>query len=119
MVWKLDKSRPVCPQITEQLCVLISSGAFQPNEKLMSVREVAVAAGVNPNTVQKAFEQLEAKGLIYSLRGSGWYVGENAEAAREETEKLLYAKAKLFFEDMRALGFSDDAIKAYIKEWKE
>jgi len=119
MNWKLDKSRPVCPQITEQLCMLIATDSFQPNEKLMSVREVALAAGVNPNTVQKAFEQLEAKGLIYSQRGSGWFVGDNKAAAEAEVTKLLHDKIKLFFDDMRSLGFTDEAIKEYIKEWTE
>ena len=119
MTWKLDKSRPICPQIVEQLCVRIANGQLVPGEKLMSVREAAVEAGVNPNTVQKAFEQLEAKKLIYSVRGSGWYVSDTTDDAKEETERLLYAKARLFFDDRRALGFTDAQIKQYVEEWSE
>ena len=77
MGWNLDKKRPLCPQICEQICVLISKGELKPGERLMSVREVAVSASVNPNTVQKSFEQLEQRGVIYSKRGSGWYVAES------------------------------------------
>ena len=119
MTWKPDKSRPICPQIVEQLCVRIGNGSLQPGQRLKSVRETALESGVNPNTVQKAFEQLEAKGLLTSLRGSGWYVSENTEAAREETDRLLHEKARLFFEDMRGLGFTDEQIKDCVKEWNE
>ena len=71
MRWLIDKERPICPQINEQIAARIALGEFRPADRLASVRDVAVAAGVNPNTVQKAFESLEAEGLIYSVRGSG------------------------------------------------
>ena len=89
MKWELDKSRAICPQICEQLCVFIASGKLSSGAKLFSVREVAVSAGVNPNTVQKSFEQLEQKGIIYSVRGSGWYVGENVSSAKEMVNELF------------------------------
>ena len=65
MSWQLDKNRAICPQICERLCVEIANGTLKPNDKLASVRELAIRAGVNPNTVQKAFEQLEQDELIY------------------------------------------------------
>ena len=94
LVWELDKTRPICPQICEQLSVMIAAEEFKPDEKLLSVREVAVKAGVNPNTVQKAFEQLEGQGLIYSVRGSGWFVGADTESAKNTVEELKYSKTK-------------------------
>ena len=63
MQWKLDKDRAVCPQICEQVCLRIALGEFAAGEKLLSVREVALAAGVNPNTVQHSFDILERKGM--------------------------------------------------------
>ena len=66
MNWTLDKSRPICPQICELISVAIANGEFAANEKLLSVREVALLAGVNPNTVQKSFEDLERRGVIHS-----------------------------------------------------
>ena len=54
MIWSLDKNRPLCPQICEQICVSIANGTFLPGSRLMSVREMAISAGVNPNTVQRA-----------------------------------------------------------------
>ena len=116
MDWKLNKNRPICPQICEQICVKIASGQFLKGEKLMSVREVAVQAGVNPNTVQKAFEQLEAEGLIYSVRSLGWFVGENTELARKKVEQMILEKTDAFLVEMQVLGLTADQVKHYVEE---
>lgn len=118
-LWNLDKSRPICPQICEQISVLIASGEIGPNQKLMSVREVALNAGVNPNTVQKAFEQLERQGLIYSVRGSGWFVSDNTATAGDAVQSLITEKTRAYFEEMRKLGCSTEKIKQLVKEWNE
>ncbi len=118
MSWKLDKTRPICPQICEQICVKIANGEFAPNERLMSVREVAVAAGVNPNTVQKSFEQLDGKGIIYSVRGSGWFVSAETQTAKNEVDDLIRSKTTDYFGQMNALGMDNSEIKRYVKEWK-
>jgi DNA-binding transcriptional regulator YhcF (GntR family) len=119
MKWELDKSRAICPQICEQLCVGIASGELESGAKLFSVREVAVSAGVNPNTVQKSFEQLEQKGIIYSIRGSGWYVGDDTSAAKEMVTKLISEKTLEYFTQMKALSLDETEIKQYVKEWQE
>ena len=119
MKWKLDKNLPICPQLCEQICVLIARGEILAGQRLYSVREVALYAGVNPNTVQKAFEQLEQTGLIYSVRGSGWYVSENTDCARQMVDSMINAKTTLFFSDMQKLGLSHDQIKYIVKEWQE
>lgn len=119
MNWKLDKSRPICPQIEETLCVMIATGELKSGEKLFSVREVALMASVNPNTVQKAFESLESKQLLTSVRGSGWYVGENAERAAEMVDELKRLKTRDYVEGMMNLGVNKDEIIDYIKEWNK
>lgn len=117
MKWILDKSRPLCPQISEQLCMKIAVGKLKPNEKLMSVREVALSAGVNPNTVQHSFEELERQSILYSVRGSGWYVAEDISAAKEVLYRLRIEKTAAYFEAMRVLGLEKDDVKKYIEEW--
>lgn len=117
MDWFIDRNRPICPQICEQLCLRIAKGTLAPNEKLISVRELAVAAGVNPNTVQRSMETLEQSKVLYSVRGSGWYVGEDISRAREILEGLLAQKTADYFEDMRRLGMDTAAVKEYVKEW--
>lgn len=119
MDWKLDKNRPICPQLCEQFCSQIVSGRFQPGQRLMSVREVAVAAGVNPNTVQRAFEQLESQGVLYSVRGAGWFVTEDTTAAKHMRNALVQDKLSVFFEDMASLGLSREEVKTIVKEWNQ
>ena len=92
---------------------------FPPDSKLLSVREVAIKAGVNPNTVQKSFEQLEQNGLIYSIRGSGWFVGDNIDLAKEQISTLALKKTKSYFEAMAQIGFDSEMVKNYIKEWEK
>ena len=118
MDWRLDKKRPICPQICEKLCVLIASGEITAGERLMSVREVAVYAGVTPNTVQKSFEQLEVQGVIYSKRGSGWYVNENTEIAKKVLNDLIRLKTIHYLNDMQNLGLDKKEIIQIIKEFR-
>lgn len=119
MDWYIDKSRPICPQICEQLCVQIAGGSFAPHEKILSVREIALAAGVNPNTVQRSLEELERSGILYSVRGSGWFVTEEIALAKAVLADILVQKTADYFASMQALGLDTQAVKDYIKEWKE
>lgn len=117
MGWNLDKKRPLCPQICEQICVLISKGELKPGARLMSVRDVAVSASVTPNTVQKAFEMLEQQGIIYSRRGSGWYVSENAGIAGDVRSGLIRTKTETYVNDLMSLGLSETDIISNVKEF--
>lgn len=118
MKWTLDKGKPLCPQICEQVCLKIALGEFRQGEKMFSVRETALLAGVNPNTVQKAFEQLEQNKILYSVRGSGWFVCEDITPARQTLETLIADKTREYFTALNALGMDNDAIKNYVKEWE-
>ena len=110
MQWMIDKERPICPQINEQIAARIALGEFRPQERLASVRDVAVAAGVNPNTVQKAFESLEAEGLIYSVRGSGWFVSDAAGRAKDKLQKLANDKVCGLFQSLKTLGYGPEEV---------
>ncbi len=116
MNWTLDKSRPICPQLCELICVAVASGEFSAGEKLLSVREVALLAGVNPNTVQKSFEELERRGVIHSVRCSGWYVNKNTDAAVDEVSSLRTKKTEEYLEAMSQLGCDSDGIIKYLNE---
>ena len=116
MTWTLDKSRPICPQICEMICASVASGEFSAGEKLLSVREVALLAGVNPNTVQKSFEELERRGVIHSVRCSGWYVNEDTSSAVEELGALRIKKTEEYLAEMAQLGCAHDEIIKYVNE---
>ena len=118
MQWYLDKSKPVCPQICEQVCLMVALGNIKAGGKMFSVRETAVMAGVNPNTVQKAFEQLEQDSILFSVRGSGWFVCEDTSASKTIIRKLICDKTKDYFDALNALGMSNEEIKNYVREWE-
>ncbi len=118
MEWTVDKGRPICPQICEQVCLRIALGEFKAGERLLSVRDVALAAGVNPNTVQKSFDLLEEKEILYSQRGSGWYVCEDISPARDTLEKMYAEKTAEYFSAMKALGMSIEDTKKYVENWQ-
>ena len=71
MPWELDNDRPIYLQLMERIQQDIVSGIYKPGDRLPSVRDLAVEAAVNPNTMQKALSELERSGLVYSQRTSG------------------------------------------------
>lgn len=117
MEWKLDKNRPLREQICEQICLKIALNEFEPNGKLMSVRDAALKMGVTPNTVQQSFEMLEREGILYSLRGSGWFVSEDVHKAKETYEGILKEKTEAYFEAMSALGLNFEDVKKYVTDY--
>ena len=77
MEWNFRNDQPIYSQLTQRLTEAIVSGIYAPGEKLPSVRERALEAGVNPNTVQRALTELEREGLVFSQRTAGRFVTEN------------------------------------------
>lgn len=75
-MFQLDfrERKPLYEQIKEKIKALIISGALKPDERIPSVRELAQSLTINPNTIQKAYKDLEAEGFIYSIRAKGNFV---------------------------------------------
>ncbi len=117
MKWKPDKDRPICPQLCEYICVSIASGEFLADQKLPSVRDLALQIGVNPNTVQRSYEILEQQGIIYTERNLGRFVGEDANIAKDKVAELAKLKTQEYLQGMASLGFSLESAKKYIEEW--
>jgi len=78
MSWSFQADMPIYTQLVARLQEQIVSGVYPPGGKLPSVRDLAAEAGVNPNTVQRAFADLEREGLIYTQRTAGKFVAEDA-----------------------------------------
>ena len=83
MAWALNNDRPIYLQLMERIQTDIVSGKYKPGEKLPSVRELALDAAVNPNTMQKALSELERIGLVYSQRTSGRFITEDDTMLKE------------------------------------
>ena len=107
-------SRPIYEQIMDELRKMIISGVFAPDEKLPSVRELAQQLAINPNTIQRAYRELELSGYIYSVAGKGNFAGGRHEVNEGRRETLLAQLADTARE-LRYLGMSDEEIAAYLK----
>lgn len=104
-------SRPIYEQIRDQLQRLIVSGAMAEGEKLPSVRELAAALSINPNTIQRAYRELENQGYITSVAGKGSFVGLNPDTASALRQELL-ARLRDTASELRMLGMSREELKA-------
>lgn len=116
MKWNVNKSLPICPQICEFISLGIVNKELKTGEKINSVRELALIIGVNPNTVQKSYDLLEEKGIIYSVRGSGWYVSDDLAKAKEVVDSIIYEKTKTYILSMEQLGFDLAKTIKYLNE---
>lgn len=106
MSWTLDNDRPICLQLMERIQRDIIAGVYQPGDKLPSVRDLALEAAVNPNTMQKALSELERSGLVYSQRTSGRFITEDTEMLTQMKKELATEHIQEFFQKMEQLGFS-------------
>lgn len=84
-----NDKRPIYEQIAERFQTLIISGVMEADEKLPSVRTLAVELSINPNTIQRAYTELEKDGFIYTVKGRGNFVKKDEELIRKQREKLL------------------------------
>ncbi|MCL6560030.1 MAG: GntR family transcriptional regulator [Firmicutes bacterium] len=91
---------PIYVQLMEQIRRAVASGVLAPGEQLPSVRELALQLSINPNTVSRAYQELEHEGIIYTLRGRGTFVATPSSTLtdRERLRRLDEAVERLFVE---------------------
>ena len=104
--WNFTNDRPIYFQIVEQIKDMIISGALAPGDRVYTVREISESASVNPNTVQKAFSELERTGLIQTFSTAGRFV-------TKDTTLITVMKIE------NRLGFSKDQVLKIITEYEE
>lgn len=115
-MWNLDTNRPIYLQIAEIIEQRICSGMYGPGERIPSVRELAQEAGVNPNTMQRALQELERKEIIITFRTSGRTVTEDESMIQEIRSNLAREQIQEFLHKMKEMGFEKDEILALLKE---
>lgn len=106
--------RPIYEQVRDSLRNLILTGAIAPDEKLPSVRELAASLAINPNTIQRAYRELEAGDLIYTVPGKGAFAAPIAAAAsrrQKDLEEEFLAAAR----ELRLLHVPEDRLHALIQ----
>jgi DNA-binding transcriptional regulator YhcF (GntR family) len=116
MDWKFRNDLPIYSQLVERIQQAIVSGAMPPGARLNSVRELATEAGVNPNTMQRALQELEREGLVFSQRTAGRFVTEDVQVIDEVKKALARGQIETFLNAMKELGFDREGIIALLKE---
>ena len=105
--------RPIYEQVKDSLRKSILSGVLSPDEKIPSVREAASQLAINPNTIQKAYRELESEGYVYSVPGKGSFVSDCAQA-RSQREKELFDQLDTVAGELVHIGVSMDKICAHL-----
>ena len=114
---QFDASRPIYAQLVERLKARILAGTYPPGGHLDSVRDLAAAAGVNPNTMQRALAQLESEGLVRTERTSGRYVTEDTNLIEQLRAAAAHDIVADFLEKMRSIGYTPEKAAALLEHW--
>ena len=114
MAWSFDADRPIFQQIEDILTARILAGQYAPGEKLPAVRELALEAGVNPNTMQRALADVEARGPVFTRRGDGRYVSEEEVAVRKARQQSAARYVDDMIAALTALGISPSDIPGLV-----
>lgn len=119
MEWNLDDSRPIWPQLKEQLLREIIAGRYAMGGPFPTVRDLAEDAGVNRNTMQRAMADLEADGFLITNRTAGRVVTTDENLIGEMKRKLAEQNVEKFIGEMAAIGYTAEDVIEMIKEKEE
>ncbi len=116
MKFQFDTNSPIYLQIVESFKSSILSGELTPNSKVLPVRDLALEAGVNPNTMQKALAELERLELVRTERTSGRFITDNNEQIEKMRKESADAEIKSFIQRMEKLGYDKNSLLSVIEE---
>ncbi|HGC6861541.1 TPA: GntR family transcriptional regulator [Streptococcus agalactiae] len=120
MAWEFNEKSPIYSQIAEHIKMQIVSQEIKSGDQLPTVRELAQEAGVNPNTMQRAFTELEREGMVFSQRTSGRFVTEDNILIGKIRQQVAKAELATFVNNMKKIGYKLDeitvALDHFIKE---
>lgn len=115
MEWLFDTNAPIYSQLIDRIKLGIVSGELPPGARLPSVRDMATEAGVNPNTMQRALQELERETLVFSQRTSGRFVTEDENVINAEKKAFADTQVAHFLDSMSSLGFTPQEILALLE----
>ncbi len=120
MEWQFDSSMPIYTQLVDKIKLAIVSGEYTRGQRLAAVRDLASEAGVNPNTMQRAFQELERLGLVYTQRSNGRFVTEDEDVIETTKKALAEASIRSFMDSMQRIGYTrEDIIRLLESSEKE
>lgn len=118
MEYQFTNDKPIYLQLMDVFKAGIISGELPEGSRLESVRDLAVAAKVNPNTMQKALSELERLGLIRTERTTGRFITDDKEKIAEMKKEIAEEEISVFLEKMKKLGFNRENVIKLIGEVK-
>ena len=115
MAPKFDNNIPIYIQLVEQIKIDIISGKIKPGDRLPSVRDYALEMKVNPNTMQKALQELEEVKLVYTERTNGKYVTEERKLIEKYKKQYADELSKKYFHNMEEIGYTKEETIKYLE----
>ena len=119
MEWNITGGRPVYVQLVEQLELALLNGTFPPGSRVPPVRELAAGAGVNPNTMQRALQELESRGLLQAQRTAGRTATADGQVLQTLRRGRAAALASEFLRQMKALGLGRAQTVELLRQMQE
>ena len=113
---KLQENMPIYVQIMNRVREAVAAGELKPGERVASVREMASDFEVNPNTMQRALNELEREGLLVSERTAGRFVTEDKALISRLRSEMAVETVDAFRKEMAALGFSDEEMIEFFRK---
>ncbi|MEK4229478.1 GntR family transcriptional regulator [Solibacillus sp. FSL H8-0538] len=110
MTVDFSKDKPIYSQLVDRLCGEVIKGELKPGDRLPSVREYALESGVNVNTVQRVYKELEAMEMTDTKRGQGTFITMNEQRIAELRETMKRQLAQSFLASIEAFGFTKEEI---------
>ncbi|MBR4869270.1 MAG: GntR family transcriptional regulator [Oscillospiraceae bacterium] len=111
-------SRPIYEQIKDGLRRMIAAGVMEAHEKLPSVRALATELTINPNTIQRAYAELEKEGFIYSVAGKGSFVAESG-GQNDARKQELFAQLRAISAELKLLGVTEQELSDLVRGGNE
>ena len=115
MKWDFKSGEPIYQQIIRVLQTQIASGIYPPGSRFPAVRELALEAGVNPNTMQRALAELERYGLLETVRTTGKFVTEDQELISRTRSELASDSIRALIDSLKSLGLTEEQILAEVE----
>lgn len=116
---KFKDNLPIYIQIINLIKKMIVSGDLKEGEKLQSVRELSTEVKANPNTIQRAYSELEREGLVFTQRGMGTFVSEDKNMILKLKDDMATNMIKTFLSDIKSIGFKEEEIIEMISKSME
>ncbi|MGD0152855.1 MAG: GntR family transcriptional regulator [Thermacetogeniaceae bacterium] len=118
LMFKLDLSKPLWEQVLHQIRGAVARNDLQPGEKIPSLRDLAQQLKINPNTVMRAYQELERDGLTETRRGQGTFITASQQKIAEARDLLAQEAVREFVSSMKALGIDRPAACTLLEEAK-